>query len=309
MSILDKVVRIEKSIEKLAARRDAPVTALEIRRAILDDIEEQVVPAGRSRRVFPYDEIAIEVRAGGDTRPAPATTSRRTAGPPLPPRAELQAVLDPDAGLTDAIRERLQEAGCDRIGSLKVSVSVIRKARADWKPGTAFRVAYNRRQPSAGAGGERGTPARAIIGSAPAAAQQAGGTVAADELPPASQAQVVVMEGAATKKSYAVSGERTNIGRLAEVTDKHRRVVRRNQIVFLEVDSETNQTVSRAQAHIRFTPPDEYRLFDDHSSYGTRIVRGGRMIELPSGSPRGVRLQAGDEIYFGRARVVFQIKQ
>ncbi len=125
---------------------------------------------------------------------------------------------------------------------------------------------------------------------------------------PARPAQIVVIEGSATKKAYTVSGERTNIGRLAEVTDKHRRVVRRNQIVFLDADTETNQTVSRAQAHIRFSPPAEYRLFDDHSSYGTRIVRGGRMIELPSGSPRGAKLQAGDEIYFGRARVVFQIK-
>jgi hypothetical protein len=65
------------------------------------------------------------------------------------------------------------------------------------------------------------------------------------------QAQLVVLEGEATKKAYTLSGERTNVGRLAEVSDKHRRVVRRNQVVFLDADTETNQTVSRAQAHIR----------------------------------------------------------
>ena len=122
------------------------------------------------------------------------------------------------------------------------------------------------------------------------------------------QAHIVIVEGNATKKTYALAGERTNVGRLAEVTDRHQRVVRRNQVVFLDDAAETNQTVSRAQAHITFNPPDEYRLFDDHSSYGTRILRDGRMIELPSGSPRGARLQAGDEIYFGRARAVFQVK-
>jgi hypothetical protein len=293
MSILDKVVRIEKTIEKLAARKDAPVTALEIRRAILDDVEEQVTPAGRSRRVFPYDEVAIEV-LGGDSRSRTATTARRASGPALPARAELEAVLDPDAGFLEAIRDRLQEAGCERPGRLNVSVTVLRKARPDWKAGILFRVAYTR-TPSPAA---HQPPVREGAATQPAAPS-------ADAARPA---QIVVLEGDATKKAYTLSGERTNIGRLAEVTDRHRRVVRRNQIVFLDADSETSQTVSRAQAHIRFTPPAEYRLFDDHSSYGTRIVRGGRMIELPSGSPRGARLQAGDEIYFGRARVMFQIK-
>jgi hypothetical protein len=79
------------------------------------------------------------------------------------------------------------------------------------------------------------------------------------------------------------------------VTDRQRRVVRRNQVVFLESEGETNRTVSRAQAHITRAAPGDYRLHDDRSSYGTRIVRDGKMIELPSGSPRGVKLQAGDE--------------
>lgn len=302
MSILDKVVRIEKTIEKLAARKDSPVTALEIRRAILDDVEEHVAPAGRSRRVFPYDEITVEVLGAPDARASQTTTSRRAAGRTLPSRAELTAVLDPDEGLSEAIRERLQQAGCERVGHLQLTVNVLRKARPDWKADTLFRITYNR---SEGAGAPRPQPAppkSAVVPSRPA------GAVATTEPRGAVQAQIVVLEGNATKKAYTLSGERTNIGRLAEVTDRHQRVVRRNQVVFLDDAADTNQTVSRAQAHIRFTPPAEYRLFDDHSSYGTRILRDGRMIELPSGSPRGAKLQAGDEIYFGRARVVFQIK-
>jgi hypothetical protein len=209
-----------------------------------------------------------------------------------PARAELEAVLNPEDGLVDAIRERLQEAGCDRVGRLEVSVKVIGKARPDWKPGASFQVTYQRSEAA----------------NAPAAPPApAGPRTRASKTAIPRQAQLVVLEGDATKKAYLLSGERTNIGRLAEVADKHRRVVRRNQVVFLDADNETNQTVSRAQAHIRFAPPAEFRLYDDHSSYGTRILRDGRMIDLPSGSPRGVKLQPGDEIYFGRARVLFRM--
>lgn len=264
MSLIDKVVKIEKRLEKLAERKDAIASPLEIRRAILDDVEEHVQPAGRSRRVFPYDRLLVE------------------AFPPTGDRAALEAVLNPDEGLVDAIRERLHEAGCARIGRLQVAVKIVKKARPDW-PRATFQVTYGRSD----------APAE---GATPAASESTSAT---------RQTQIVVLEGEAAKKTFTVSGERINIGRLAEVTDRQHRVVRRNQVVFLETDADSNQTISRAHAHIQFTAPNDYRLFDDHSSYGTRIVRDGRMIDLPSGSPRGVKLQSGDEIHLGRARVQF----
>ncbi len=298
MGILDKVVKIERTLEKLTVRKDAPVTPLEIRRAILDDIEAQTQPAGRSRRVFPYDEIAIEVLAAPERR---KEAPDRVVS--LPGRAELEAVLDPGEGFADAIRERLREAGCDRVGRLEVSVRVVTKRRPDWQPDAVFQVKYQR------VGAEQASPAgrRAGAGIAPPARMGPATDIAAATTQ-IRHAQIVVLEGNATKKAYTLTGERTNIGRMAEVADKHRRILRRNQVVFLDVDEETNQTVSRAQAHLEFTAPADYRLFDDRSSYGTRISRAGRMIELPSGSPRGAKLQPGDEIYFGRARVVFQLK-
>jgi len=45
-----------------------------------------------------------------------------------------------------------------------------------------------------------------------------------------------------------------------------------------------------------------YRLSDDRSAYGTSIVRNGAAIEVPTGS-RGIRLQTGDEIVLGEARL------
>ena len=45
----------------------------------------------------------------------------------------------------------------------------------------------------------------------------------------------------------------------------------------------------------------EYRLFDDGSSNGTAIIRGGETIAVPPRDPRGVRVQSGDEVQVGRA--------
>ena len=124
----------------------------------------------------------------------------------------------------------------------------------------------------------------------------------------AEPARIVVLKGEATRKTFVLGGERANIGRLAEVVDKDKQVVRRNHVVFTEREDGVNQTVSRAHAHIAVTAGGDYRLFDENSSYGTRIVRAGRTIALPAGSPRGTKLQPGDEIYFGQACVRFEMK-
>ncbi len=64
-----------------------------------------------------------------------------------------------------------------------------------------------------------------------------------------------------------------------------------------------NETVSRCHAHIdRGESPGDYRLFDDRSAHGTTIVRNGKTVSVPAGS-RGVRLQSGDEIVLGEARL------
>jgi hypothetical protein len=61
MSIVDKVTRMEKRLEKLAARKHVARQPLEVRQAILDDIEDLAEPAGRSRRVFPYNTVTLHI--------------------------------------------------------------------------------------------------------------------------------------------------------------------------------------------------------------------------------------------------------
>jgi hypothetical protein len=267
MGILDKVTRIEKSIEKLAARRGVVRQPTEIRRAILDEIEELVEPAGRSRRVFPFNRVVVEVLAEDPKK-----------------RAALEAVLEGALGLAASIEQRLREAGCPAPSSLEVQLRFLKAAKADWEEGRSFRVLPERRErPPAAAAGEKPGPQV--------------------------QAQIVVLKGTAAKRQFALTGACSNVGRLAEVLDRQGRVVRRNQVVFLDSQDEITQTVSRAQAHIQFVPPAEFRLYDDRSAYGTRILRAGRTIAIPSGSPRGVKLRTDDEIYFGQASVRFEIKR
>ena len=59
----------------------------------------------------------------------------------------------------------------------------------------------------------------------------------------------------------------------------------------------------RRHAHISHEPRSrEFRLHDDGSEHGTGIVRGGRTVPVPRGA-RGIRLQSGDEIVLGDARL------
>jgi hypothetical protein len=124
-------------------------------------------------------------------------------------------------------------------------------------------------------------------------------------VPSAGPGRLVVVRGKAEKSEYVLEKARTNIGRMAELTDADQRVTRRNDIVFEEGADEANGTVSRRHAHIRLEN-GEYRLCDDGSEFGTRVFRDGRPIDAPPGNRRGEKLRQGDEIYLGRACLRFE---
>jgi pSer/pThr/pTyr-binding forkhead associated (FHA) protein len=105
-----------------------------------------------------------------------------------------------------------------------------------------------------------------------------------------------------------LSDTRILIGRTAEPVDRAGRP-RRNHVVFLDEASEHNATVGRAHASIRFEADRrQFRLFDDGSHNGTRIVRQGETIDVTPHNPVGVALLSGDEIQFGTAAVVVTIE-
>lgn len=122
---------------------------------------------------------------------------------------------------------------------------------------------------------------------------------------PAAIGRVILVKGKTASPEYTLEKVRTNLGRMAELTDADHRVVRRNDVVFEEGADEKNATVSRKHAHIRLDAGD-YRLCDDGSEFGTRVFRDGRSIEVSAGDRRGEKLRPGDEIYLGRACLRFE---
>lgn len=113
--------------------------------------------------------------------------------------------------------------------------------------------------------------------------------------------ELTVVRGTATQKVYGFDAERIQIGRLAEVTDPHGRVRRRNDVAFLD-EGEISKTVSREHARLQWDEGTAgYWLRCEQAGASTLVFRAGRDIEVSSHDRRGVRLQPGDEIHLGKA--------
>jgi pSer/pThr/pTyr-binding forkhead associated (FHA) protein len=127
-------------------------------------------------------------------------------------------------------------------------------------------------------------------------------TPAHDATPP--RIEVTVLKGTAERRTYVLTpSRRIDLGRCAEVRDSRHHLVRTNHVAFVEGAGDVNQSVSRRHAHVSYEPQSGYfRLHDDGSEQGTGIVRDGRSLAVPRGA-RGVRLESGDEIVLGEARV------
>ena len=122
------------------------------------------------------------------------------------------------------------------------------------------------------------------------------------------ETRLVIVKGSAESPEYMLKRERILVGRLLEVLDREGRMVRRNDVVFLDNGDDVNSTVGRAHARIWLDlEKREFRIIDEASRYGTRIIRDGRSIEIPGGNTRGIRLRSGDEIYFGQACLRFEL--
>ena len=98
---------------------DADANPLEIRHAVLDELERKVQPIGRGRRVFPFNRVVIRVKESQDGRPA------------------LEAAF---GGMDLRLKERLTELQCEIPESLEVKIAFTRKAPADWPPGRLYSI-------------------------------------------------------------------------------------------------------------------------------------------------------------------------
>ena len=294
MSILHKVRRIEadltRAVERTAQQwaKSGAREPIEIAQAIVDSVAERLEPAPRGRYVFPYNRVQVSVVA-----------------PTRDDRARCAAVLESEPTLRERIHARVRDAGCDTTG-LQVVISYVPRTSPSWST-REYHVEF----------------ARVTTGAAepvPTAAQ----------VPPASpDLHLTIVHGTAEQTTYVFSLPRVNLGRCAEVRDSLSRLVRTNHVAFVDLAGTANDSVSRQHAHIEYVErsrraqagPDaafargasvpreagHYRIRDDRSAQGTSIVRNGRTMTVPAGS-RGIRLQPGDEVVLGEARVRVQIQ-
>ena len=192
-------------------------------------------------------------------------------------RAALAAVFE---DLDDAVRRRLAEIRCAGPAGFEIDIQYAKRPKPGWPAEQRFSVDFETR------------PVTRSI-SAPVARQTA--------------LHVSVLRGRAAQPSYAFSEPIIRIGRSDLPTD-HRGRPRQNDIAFAEDGDPHSATVGRAHASIHYDPDrGEYRLFDDGSHNGTRVVRGPVSLTVAAGNPVGVRLLSGDEIQFGTASVRIDI--
>jgi hypothetical protein len=250
---------------------------LEIRRAILDDAESHVVAVGEGKRIYPHNHLRVHLLVSDPEE-----------------RVRLEAVVREGWDLQREIAARLAERGCPLPAGFAVEVVFDEETHPRFGD-RRFYVEYLNQEAAPAA-----APAPGLAGAAGAAAQHPGARPALE---------LTVLKGVATQRVYEVDSPRVFLGRLEEVTDADGRVRRRNDVAFLEV-GEINATVSREHARIAWDAESGgYWLRAEQNASGTRIYRGGRTIDVSSHDRRGVRLQAGDEIYLGRACVKLRMRE
>jgi hypothetical protein len=262
---------VDAAVSELVGARTQPAP-LEVVHAVLERAEQHIQDIGRGRRVFPFNRVILHVVA------PPGQKEKR---------ARFSAVADGPPSLSERLTDRLRSAGCP-VADLSVEVVYVRQRGAGWERDD-FHVEFDR-----------------VASPQPA-------TLPAPE-PPAGEVKrirLAVVKGAAEQRACVFSGGRIDMGRRAEVLDKRQQLVRTNHVAFLEDGGDVNGSVSRRHAHIELSADGQsYRLWDDKSAHGTSIIRNGRTIKVLAG-PRGTRVEPGDEIALGQARlrVTFESKK
>ena len=202
-----------------------------------------------------------------------------------PGSAETARAVFRAGAFEDRVRERLREARCEAPAALRVQARVVESGPIG-EGESPYSVEFRRPSTSKERRDAAAEPAETRV---PAV-------------------RILVLEGHARRRIHQLKLERINLGRMESVEGHGPQGIRRNHVAFVDRDDPVNGTVSRAHAHIEHFGAHGFRLFDDGSAHGTRIVREGRSIPVARGASRGVRLRHGDEIELGMARLVLLLE-
>lgn len=223
------------------------------------------------------DAVEREIQPGGrGTRVFPFNTIEISiVAPSDRARARLEAIVNGEVSLRDRIDDRLRAARCGP-ADLEVGVTYVPQAEEQWTD-PEFAIAFSK-------------VARETVDGQPS-----------EGLPV--RLEMTVVQGTAERWSYAFACSRIDLGRGSEVRDTRHGLIRTNHVAFLDGPADGNRSTSRQHSHIAYDPGSgQFRVHDDGSVHGTRIVRNGKTLPVPFGT-RGVRLQSGDDIVLGEARV------
>jgi hypothetical protein len=253
------------------AREITRTVASGIRRAVDPPLDDDATPLDIRQAIVEGIERRVQA-AGRGRRILPDDVVR--AKVLAPDAATLRALQQVLADVQEAAQERLREIRCDVPPGFRIDVGFVKARPASWSDTERLKLEF-------------------VAAAAPEP------RVTASASPPL--LKLTVLRGTAVRTSYSFSGAVVRIGRSeAPVDDRGR--VRRNDIAFLENGDEWNRTVTRGHCEIRFNRgTGEYRVFDERSANGTRILRRGEVIEVPARDPIGVALASGDELQLGRA--------
>jgi hypothetical protein len=223
------------------------------------------------------DAVEREIQPGGrGTRVFPFNTiDVSIVAPSDHARARLETIVNGDLSLRDRIADRLRAARCTA-EDLEVSINYVPRVQKHWTD-AQFAIAFSR------------------------IARETPDIQASESLPP--RLEMTVVHGAAEHRTYAFASDRIDLGRGGEVRDIRNGLIRTNHVAFSDNPAQVNRTISRQHSHIAYDPRSgQFRLHDDGSLHGTKIVRKGKTVPVPFGT-RGVRLEPGDDIVLGEARV------
>lgn len=128
------------------------------------------------------------------------------------------------------------------------------------------------------------------------------------DLPPQPALQLEILSGDVGIAQGTFRQRVVNVGRSAEVYDENHRLLRQNHLFFGESGAGTPATVSRVHSRIVYDlDTGWYRIFDEASKFGTRIVRQSKIIEVPPSDQAGAWIRSGDEVHFGRVRLSIRV--
>jgi hypothetical protein len=227
------------------------------------------------------DAVPLEmVPTAGETPTFPYGKVTVTLAVPEGKAVAARAVLEHAPDLRTRLHDRLLAARCAPEHLPEVALDVVEGPPPESWGGRDFALAYAPRKKARGA----------------AVTEPAG--------PPHIRLQV--LEGTTgERRTHALRLRTIRLGRTGSVGVGSRRTRRANDVAFDE-EGPVNASVSRAHAHLDWSDAEgAYRLHDDGSTQGTRVLREGRSLEVPGAGGRGLALKSGDVLVLGRARVRF----